>query len=52
VANTTLAPGASCVVEVQFRPLTTEVVGVKSGTVSVTATTIGTLTSTFTGTAR
>jgi hypothetical protein len=53
VANTTLAPGASCVVEVQFRPLTADPVGsVRSGSVSVTATTIGTLTSTFTGTTK
>jgi hypothetical protein len=53
VANTTLAPGASCVVEVQFRPLTTDPVGsVRSGSVSVTATTVGTLTSTFTGTTK
>ena len=51
-AHTTLAPGATCLVEVQFRPLTSEPVGAKHATVSVTATTVGTLTSTITGTAR
>jgi hypothetical protein len=47
---TTLAPGASCVVTVRFRPLTTQTTGAKNATVSVTDA-AGTQTSTLTGTA-
>jgi hypothetical protein len=47
---TSLAPGATCVVRVQFKPLTSEAAGVKSATVSVTDA-AGTQTSTLTGTA-
>jgi len=47
---TLLAPGASCVVTVQFRPLTTLPTGAQSATVSVTDA-AGTQTSTLTGTA-
>ena len=36
LANTTLAPGASCVVTVQFKPLTAQATGAKAATVSVT----------------
>jgi len=35
-SQTTLAPGASCVVTVEFRPLTTQSTGAKSATVSIT----------------
>ncbi len=49
--QTTLAPGAVCVVTVQFRPLTTQTTGVKNATVSVTDA-AGTQTSTLTGTAQ
>jgi len=49
--QTTLAPGAACVVTVQFRPLTTQTTGAKSATVSVTDV-AGTQTSTLTGTAQ
>ncbi len=48
---TTLAPGASCAVTVQFRPLTTEAAGVKTATVSVTDA-AGTQSSLMTGTAK
>jgi len=47
---TTLAPGASCVVTVQFKPLTAQTTGVKNATVSVSDG-AGTQTSTLTGTA-
>jgi hypothetical protein len=53
LSQTTLAPGASCTVTVQFRPLTTPTpgpVGVQNATVSVTDA-AGTQTSTLTGTA-
>jgi hypothetical protein len=50
VANTTLAPGATCVVRVQFKPLTAQPVGPKPATVSVTDL-AGTQTSTLNGTA-
>ena len=36
VANTTLAPGASCTVTVGFRPLTSEAAGPKTVNVNVT----------------
>ncbi len=48
--HTTLAPGATCAVTVQFRPLTTQTTGAKSGTLSV-GDLAGTQTSTLTGTA-
>ncbi len=48
---TTLAPGATCIVTVQFKPLTAQPTGVKNATVSVTDS-AGTQTSTLTGTAR
>ena len=48
--HTTLAPGATCAVTVQFRPLTTQTIGAKSGTLSV-GDLAGTQTSTLTGTA-
>jgi hypothetical protein len=51
VGNTTLAPGATCVVTVQFRPLTSEGTGAKNATISVTDL-AGTQTSTLTGTAQ
>jgi hypothetical protein len=47
---TTLAPGASCTVTLQFKPLTAQPTGVKNATVSVTDA-AGTQTSTLTGTA-
>jgi hypothetical protein len=47
---TTLAPGATCEVRVQFKPLTAQSTGVKNATVSVTDA-AGTQTSTLTGTA-
>ena len=50
VANTTLAPGATCVVRVQFKPLTAQPTGLKTATVSVTDA-AGTQTSTLSGTA-
>jgi hypothetical protein len=50
IATTTLAPGASCVVTVQFKPLTSLPTGGQNGTVSVTDS-AGTQTSTLTGTA-
>jgi len=50
IATTTLAPNASCVVRVQFKPLTSEAAGVKNATVSVTDS-AGTQTSNLTGTA-
>ena len=51
VANTTLAPGATCVVRVQFKPLTAQAAGAKPATVSVTDV-VGTQTSTLNGTAQ
>jgi hypothetical protein len=50
VANTTLAPGATCVVTVQFQPKTAQTTGLKTATISVTDP-AGTQTSTLTGTA-
>jgi hypothetical protein len=50
VPNTTLAPGATCNVEVMFKPLSAQTTGVKNATVSVTDL-AGTQTSTLTGTA-
>jgi hypothetical protein len=50
VANTTLAPGATCVVTVQFQPKTAQSTGVKNATISVTDA-AGSQTSTLTGTA-
>jgi len=50
VGNTTLAPGATCVVTVQFQPQTGQATGVKNATISVTDG-AGTQTSTLTGTA-
>jgi hypothetical protein len=52
LGDTTLAPGATCVVTVQFRPLTTQTTGAKTASVSVTDA-AGTQTSTpLTGTAQ
>ena len=51
LGQTTLAPGASCVVTVQFRPQTAQTTGAKSATVSVTDL-AGTQTSTLTGNAQ
>src|SRR5262249_9043595 len=48
--QTTLAPGASCVVTVAFHPLTSQTTGAKSATISMTDA-AGTQTSTLTGTA-
>ena len=48
--NTTLAPAATCVVRVQFKPLTAQTTGLKPATVSVTDG-AGTQTSTLSGTA-
>jgi hypothetical protein len=50
LGQTTLAPGASCVVTVAFHPRTSDTTGAKSATVSVTDA-AGTQTSTLTGTA-
>jgi hypothetical protein len=47
----TLAPGASCNIEVQFKPLTAQATGLKPATLSVT-TSVGTVTSTLDGTAQ
>jgi hypothetical protein len=49
VPNTTLAPGATCVITVQFKPLTSEAVGTKTATLSVTDL-AGTQTAALTGT--
>jgi hypothetical protein len=49
--QTTLAPGASCIVTAFFKPLTSQTTGVKTATLSVTDA-AGTQTSTLTGTAR
>jgi hypothetical protein len=51
VGLTTLAPGASCIVTVQFAPVTAQPIGPKSATVSVTDA-AGTQTSNLSGTAR
>jgi hypothetical protein len=48
--NTTLAPGGTCVITVQFKPLTAQSTGSKTATISVTDL-AGTQTSTLTGTA-
>jgi hypothetical protein len=48
---TTLAPGGTCTVIVRFTPLTAQPTGVKNATISVTETSLGTQTSTLTGTA-
>jgi hypothetical protein len=50
MANTTLAPGGTCVVTVQFQPKTAQPTGVKNATISVSDL-AGTQTSTLTGTA-
>ena len=50
LANTTLAPGATCGVTVQFQPKTAQTTGAKTATISVTDA-AGTQTSTLTGTA-
>jgi hypothetical protein len=55
LSQTTLVTGALCTVRVQFRPLTTQTIGAKSASVSVTytvGTVTSTLTSTLTGTAQ
>jgi hypothetical protein len=51
LGQTTLAPGATCVVTVAFHPLTSQTTGAKSATISVTDA-AGTQTSTLTGTAQ
>jgi hypothetical protein len=48
--HTTLAPGSTCVVTVQFKPLTSQAAGAKPATVTVTDA-AGTQTSTLSGTA-
>jgi hypothetical protein len=50
VANVTLAPNATCNIEVQFKPLTAQPAGAKPATISVTDA-AGTQTSTLNGTA-
>jgi len=50
-ANTTLAPGATCVVRVQFKPLTAQTTGLKNATISVTDS-VGTQTAALKGTAK
>jgi hypothetical protein len=50
VGNTTLAPGGTCFITVQFQPTTATTTGAKSATVSVSDL-AGTQTSTLTGTA-
>jgi hypothetical protein len=47
----TLAPGATCNIEVQFKPLTAQAAGAKPATISVTDS-AGTQTSALNGTAR
>ena len=49
--HTTLAPGTTCVVTVQFKPLTAQAAGLKAATISVTDS-VGTQTSTLNGTAQ
>ena len=51
LANTTLAPGATCNIEVQFKPLTAQAAGTKPATISVTDL-AGTQTSALNGTAQ
>jgi len=51
LGNTTLAPGGTCVVTVQFKPLTAQAAGAKPATISVTDL-AGTQTSTLNGTAQ
>jgi hypothetical protein len=51
LGQTTLAPNATCVVTVQFRPQTAQTTGAKTATVSVTDV-AGTQSSTLTGTAQ
>jgi hypothetical protein len=51
VSTTTLAPGATCTVSVQFKPLTAQAAGLKPATISVTDL-AGTQTSTLNGTAQ
>jgi hypothetical protein len=51
IGDTTLAPGATCNIEVQFKPLTAQPVGAKPATISVTDL-AGTQTSTLNGTAQ
>jgi hypothetical protein len=51
MSTTTLAPGATCSVIVQFKPLTAQAVGLKSATISV-ADSVGTQTATLSGTAQ
>jgi hypothetical protein len=50
IGNATLAPGATCMVTVQFQPKTAQTTGAKTATISVTDA-AGTQTSTLTGTA-
>jgi hypothetical protein len=52
IANvtTTLAPGASCSIAVQFQPLTSQSTGTKTATLSITDS-VGTQTVTLNGTA-
>jgi hypothetical protein len=50
-AKTTLAPGATCVIRVQFKPLTAQPTGVKNATISVSDL-VGTQIATVTGTAQ
>jgi hypothetical protein len=50
-SNTTLAPGATCTVVVQFKPLTAQAAGAKPATIKVTDA-AGTQTSTLNGTAQ
>jgi hypothetical protein len=51
LGDVTLAPGATCNIEVQFKPLTAQAAGAKPATVSVTDA-AGTQTSTLNGTAQ
>jgi hypothetical protein len=51
VSITTLAPGATCNIEVQFKPLTAQAAGAKPATISITDL-AGTQTSTLNGTAQ
>jgi len=51
LGDVTLAPGATCAVTVQFKPLTAQTTGLKTATISVTDA-AGTQTSTLTGTAQ
>ena len=50
VATTSLAPGASCVIEGRFAPPAGDSLGSKSGTLTITAGTAGAQTSALTGT--